>query len=604
MIMNTRSLFTLLSLCLFLLINSFSVNEQDNITIEYTVTMDNPNTHYFNVRMLLRDFPGEYAELKLPNWTPGYYWIMNYAKNVTSFNATDAEGEPLEWEKTDKNTWKVHKPGVNDIAIEYNVYSYNVSVADPFLDYGRAFIPPAGVFMYPSERLDLPSTLKIIPYKEWESVCTGLDPVDGLTNTFHAKNYDVLYDSPVLAGNMEIIRFKLNNIPYYIAVEQPGNTNLDHFTEDLKKVVSTATDLIGDIPYNHYTFLIMDRGMGGLEHANSMAVYSRGDFYGGEDSERNTGWMNFITHEFFHLYNVKSIRPAGLWPIDYDKENYTDMLWVSEGFTVYYEYIIMNRAGLLSRDDVLSSLGNTIRTYESIPGSKYQSATESSFDTWINFFSRSSNALNATISYYDKGCALGMILDLTIRYETSNEKSLDDVMRKLYYKYYKELKRGFTEDEFRTECELIAGTSLDDIFDVYVSTTGNIDYNKYLDYAGLHIDLEETILPESYIGAETRNVNGETMISTIVRDSPAWNYGLSVNDIILKINNKPLAGRSLSDILENTEPLDTLSFKVKHRYLERDISVITDTAKTVSYKISVLPEPDSLQLKILNAWLQ
>ena len=344
--------------------------------------------------------------------------------------------------------------------------------------------------------------------------------------------------------------------------------------------------------------------MGGLEHANSMAVYARGDFYAGEDSDRNAGWMNFITHEFFHLYNVKSIRPAGLWPIDYDKENYTDMLWVSEGFTVYYEYIIMNRAGFLSRDDVLNYLGNTIRTYESIPGSEYQSATASSFDTWINFFSRSSNALNATISYYDKGCALGMILDLAIRQETGNEKSLDDVMRKLYYKYYKDLQRGFTEDEFRAECESIAGTSLDEIFNVYVSTTGDIDYNKYLDYAGLHIDLDEEVLDGSYIGAETRNVNGEIMITTIVRDSPAWDYGLSVNDIILEINNKPLAGRSLSDILENTEPLDTLSFKVKHRYLERDISVITDTAKTISFTISALPDPDSLQKEIFSSWIR
>ena len=602
--MNTRPLFTLLSICLLLLINSCSVHDQDNITIEYTVTMNKPNTHYFHVRMAINDLPGANSEFKLPNWTPGYYWIMDYAKNITSFEASGVDGNSLEWKKTNKNTWKVHKPGMNDIVIEYDVYAYNVSVADPYLDYGRAFIPPAGVFMYPSERLDLPSIVEIIPYYEWESVCTGLEMVEGSRNTFHARNYDVLFDNPILAGNMKIINFEIDNIPYTIAVEKPGNTNLPQFTNDLKKVIPAATELIGDIPYKHYTFLIMDRGMGGLEHANSMAVYARGDFYAGEDSDRNAGWMNFITHEFFHLYNVKSIRPAGLWPIDYDKENYTDMLWVSEGFTVYYEYIIMNRAGFLSRDDVLNYLGNTIRTYESIPGSEYQSATASSFDTWINFFSRSSNALNATISYYDKGCALGMILDLAIRQETGNEKSLDDVMRKLYYKYYKDLQRGFTEDEFRAECESIAGTSLDEIFNVYVSTTGDIDYNKYLDYAGLHIDLDEEVLDGSYIGAETRNVNGEIMITTIVRDSPAWDYGLSVNDIILEINNKPLAGRSLSDILENTEPLDTLSFKVKHRYLERDISVITDTAKTISFTISALPDPDSLQKEIFSSWIR
>jgi len=566
--------------------------------------MDKPNTHYFHVVMAINNIPGSYAEFKLPNWTPGYYWIMDYAKNVTSFEVSDMDGNALEWEKTDKNTWKVYKSGLNDMIIEYDVYSYNVSVADPYLDYGRAFISPAGVFMYPSGKLDLPSTVKIMPYREWSSVCTGLEHVEGAEHTFSADNYDILFDSPILAGNMKIIDFELDNITYTIAVERPVDTDLSRFTDDLKKVVSTATALIGDIPYKHYTFLIMDRGMGGLEHANSMAVYARGNFYSGDDSPGNKGWMNFITHEFFHLYNVKSIRPAGLWPIDYDKENYTKMLWVSEGFTVYYEYLIMNRAGLLTRDDVLNYLSNTIRTYESIPGSKYQSATESSYDTWINFFSRSSNALNATISYYDKGCALGMILDLAIRSGTGNQMSLDDVMRKLYNKYYKELKRGFTEDEFRAECELIAGTSLDEIFDVYVSETGDIDYNKYLAYAGLHIDLEEEILEGSYIGVETRRVNSETTISTIVRDSPAWNYGLSVNDIILEVDGEPLDNRSLNDLLKSTSPLDTLRFKLKHRYLERNISVITDTLKSVSYRISPLPDQDTLQQLILNDWVR
>ncbi|MBN1386823.1 MAG: M61 family metallopeptidase [Bacteroidales bacterium] len=602
--MKTRLIIATLSICLLLLNNSWSEDHQDNIAVEYTLTMDKPNTHYFHVSMAVNDIPGSYAEFRLPNWTPGYYRIMDYAKNVTSFIVKDKDGNSLEWEKTEKNAWKVQKPLVNDIVIEYDVFSYSVSVADPYLDYGRAFIPPAGVFMYPSGRLDLPSTVNIIPYQEWESVCTGLEPVEGVPHTYYAGNYDILFDSPILAGNMEIVDFEIDDIPYTIAVEKPGNTDLYQFTNDLKKVIPAATELFGDIPYKHYTFLIMDSGMGGLEHANSMAVYARGDFYGGEGSNRNKGWMNFITHEFFHLYNVKSIRPAGLWPIDYDKENYTEMLWVSEGFTVYYEYIIMNRAGLLTRDDVLNYLSNTIKTYESIPGSKYQSATESSFDTWINFFSRSSNAQNATISYYDKGCALGMILDLAIRKETGNQKSLDDIMRNLYYKYFKDLKRGFTEEEFRAECESIAGTSLDEIFDVYVSATGDVDYNKYLSYAGLHIDLDEETLEGSYIGTETRNVNGETIISSIVRDSPAWNYGLSVNDIILEVNGEPLENQTLEDILKYTAPLDTLRFKVKHRYIERDISVITDNASTVRYNISMLPDPDTLQQLILNDWIR
>ncbi len=194
-----------------------------------------------------------------------------------------------------------------------------------------------------------------------------------------------------------------------------------------------------------------------------MAVFSnRLDF---ESSEVSDGWLSFIAHEFFHLYNVKTIRPVALGPFDYDKENYTDMLWFSEGVTSYYENLILNRAGFFSRDDVFREMKTTISNYENIPGHLFQSAASSSFDSWMLFFNRSENASNTTISYYDKGCALGMLLDLRIRYESGNKKSLDDVMQTLYKVYYKEKKRGFTDKEFRDVCEKAAGSSLDEIFE-------------------------------------------------------------------------------------------------------------------------------------------
>ncbi len=602
--MHARSSFISLLLVLFISFNAYPANAGDKITIDYTVSMEKPNTHYFHVVMQVSNYPGDNIELRLPDWTPGYYWIMNYAANISSFKAEAVNGESLQWEKTDKSTWKINKQGLQNLRIEYDVYAYRVSVADAYLDYGRAFISPTAVFMYPAGNTDQPCTVKIIPYSEWKSVCTGLDRVAGSVNTFRADNYDVLYDCPILAGNMKVLHFEVENIPYTLAVENPGNTDLEGFKNNLEKIIPVATGLIGDIPYKHYTFLIMDRGMGGLEHANSMAVYARGNFYEKENKDRNKGWMNFITHEFFHLYNVKRISPAGLWPLDYNSENYTDMLWVSEGFTVYYEYIIMNRAGLLTVDDVLNYLGNTIRSYESIPGSRYQSATESSFDTWISFFNRSSNTQNATISYYDKGCALGMLLDLAIRKETGNEKSLDDVMSLLYFKYYRDLNRGFTGDEFRSECESMAGTSLDEIFDVYASSTGDIDYNKYLGYAGLQIDMEAVPVRGSYLGATTRTSGDETIITSVLRDSPAWNYGLSVDDVILQINGQPPADRSLDEILKHSSPGDTLNFRLKQRYFQRDISVVTDTLKSVSYRIYKLPDPDPMQQLILKDWIK
>ena len=316
------------------------------------------------------------------------------------------------------------------------------------------------------------------------------------SRTFSASCYDVLFDSPILAGNQEVMTFTVNSVPHHIAVLNPGSYDREALKRDYAKVVESAVSIIGEMPYKHYTFLIMGKGMGGLEHLNSMAVFTGredGDIYP-SDRRAFRGWMEFISHEFFHLYNIKTIRPIALGPFDYDRENYTNMLWVSEGFTVYYENIIMNRAGFMTPDEMLESLSRSITAYESIPGSMVQSATLSSFDTWINFFSRSENSQNTTISYYDKGCGLGLLLDLKIRQSTGNRRSLDDVMRTLYYDYHKGLGRGFTDEEFRAECEKAAGTSLDELFG-WASSTVRPDYDRYLGYAGLYLKEEAPSAP-------------------------------------------------------------------------------------------------------------
>ena len=198
--------------------------------------------------------------------------------------------------------------------------------------------------------------------------------------------------------------------------------------------------------------------------------------------------MNFVAHEYFHLYNVKAIRPIELGPFDYGKENYTNMLWVSEGITVFYEYIIMLRAGLLDEEGALNYFSESIKRYENIEGKNHMSLARSSFDIWLNFFNKNENVKETTISYYNKGPIIGLLLDLEIRNNTKNKKSMDDVMRFLYNEYYLKEGRGFTENEFWSVCEKISGKSIQEIRD-YVNTVKEVDYKKYLDYAALDIDL-------------------------------------------------------------------------------------------------------------------
>jgi predicted metalloprotease with PDZ domain len=460
--------------------------QQTESKMSYTVSMDQPASHYYHVDFRYDGVSEESVDMKMPAWTPGYYMILDLAKNVVGFTATDASGKPLTWEKTAKNTWHITTTGVKSLLVKYYVFANRTSVAEPYLSENRGFISPTGVFMHVGGKLVHPVTVTVKPFPDWKQISTGLDPVPGTGNAFSAPDFDRLYDCPILVGNQEVLNFEYQGIDHRIAIEKIGTSDRAKVTADLRKIVEAATAIIGEIPYKHYTFIIMDRGPGGLEHLNSMAVFADMSNYQGTDKDR--GVLGFFAHEFFHLYNVKSIRPIVLGPFDYDRECITNMLWFSEGGTSYYEEIILNRAGFLTHDGFLGNAGKNIGTHENIIGHEFQSAAMASRDTWMLFFNRNENSQAVTINYYNKGATLCMLLDLKIRYESKGRNSLDDVMRTLYRDYNKSMKRGFTDPEFREECEKAAGCQLAEFFD-YVYTTNEINYPEYLGYAGLNIDL-------------------------------------------------------------------------------------------------------------------
>ncbi|HEY8937677.1 MAG TPA: PDZ domain-containing protein [Cyclobacteriaceae bacterium] len=565
--------------------------------------MERPNTHYYHVVMECNNIKGEHIDFKLPAWTPGYYWLINFSKNVINFKAEGDNGKLLSWNKTTKNAWHVKAGATKNIKVSYDVYAFTQSVADPFLDDSHGYISPAGIFMYVDGQLKHASTITVHPLSNWKTVSTGLDPVTGQTNTFSASNFDVLYDSPILIGNQEVLSFEVKGVPHYIALAEPEKFNKQKFNDDLKKIVETASAVIGEFPYKHYTFLIMGEGRGGLEHLNSTAVFSSGTVYNNGDDAGYKRWLNFLTHEYFHLYNIKAIRPVALGPFDYDKENYTNMLWVSEGFTVYYEYLILNRAGILSSSEVLDFLRGNIMAYENSPGHLFQSATQSSFDTWLNFFNHNENTANTTISYYDKGAALGMLLDLKIRHETQNKKSLDDVMRTLYLTYYKEKKRGFTDDEFKQTCEAVAGVSLIELFE-YASTVKPIDYQKYFDYAGFDANDKPEKLPGGYLGASVQENEGVLTVIGIDINSPAWFAGLSSNDIIFSFNGERATAKRLSEILSNKSAGDKIQLQYERRGAQYDAEVTLATREIRNFKITKIQKPSATQATVMQRWLK
>ncbi|MDW7695830.1 PDZ domain-containing protein [Flammeovirgaceae bacterium SG7u.111] len=567
-------------------------------SITFTVAMENPSEHTFQVKMECTGMEKEYVDFKIPMWSPGYYQILNFAENIENFAATDENGTELAFEKHNENTWRVTRGQSSSIVLNYDVKTVRTFVAIPYLDEERGYIIPTGVMLHPTELVQTPSKIIIDPYEGWDKVATGLDAVEGENFTFMADNFDALYDSPLLVGKLEELpSFTVKGVPHYFMGYKMGEFNKEGFINDLKKVTEAATDIIGDVPFKHYTFIGIGPGRGGIEHLNSTTVSFNGNSL--SDTSSYQRMLNFLAHEYFHHYNVKRIRPIELGPFDYDKENRTKMLWLSEGVSVYYEYLAVKRAGLCNETQLLGHLKNDILAYERKPGRLFQSLAESSYETWEDGpFGRVGDEFNKTISYYDKGPIVGWLFDFAIRHETKNEKSLDDVMRFLYNHYYKELGRGFTEDELREALETAAGTKLDELF-TYIYTTEELDYNKYLAYAGYQIDVTPQPVAGGWLGATASSKNDSLFIKDVEWKSPAWEGGLRKGDLVLDING----AEELKNIISTKKEGDIIQVTVRKDTESKKISIPLGTKMFRSFEFSKLDSLTELQQKIQQSWL-
>ena len=570
--------------------------------IEFTVRMDDPDAHTYQVALECEGIQKDWLDFKMPVWMPGYYQLLDYAENVVDFQAKDKNAVPLKWEKATKNSWRVYSNNSSAISISYNVKATRNFVATNYLDNERGFIAPTGLFMHISGYINHPVSVAIKPYAQWKNIATGLEPVAGKTDTYTAADFDILYDSPILAGNLEMLpSFSVKGIPHYFTGYKLGNFDRVKFMADLKKIAEAAIDMMGDIPFKHYTFIAIGPGAGGIEHLNSTAISFTGDRL---DGNGRHGLLSFLAHEYFHHYNVKRIRPLELGPFNYDRENRTRMLWVAEGITAYYDELLLRRAGLITEDDLIKAYHSSLIAYEHKPGHLFQSVTQASYDTWSDGpFGRTADDVNKTISYYDKGPVLGMLLDFKIRHETKNKRSLDDVMRTLYKDFYQQKKRGFTEDEFRQVCESIAGVSLAEFFE-YVYTVKEIDYPKYFAFAGLAIDTSSEALPGAWLGIAVKEKNDSVNISGVEWDSPAWHAGVRPRQTLLTIDNVPATAKKIESISNEKKAGDIIHLHVLQPGGIKNVPVILGTKYQRSFNISRFAKPTASQAAILKDWLK
>lgn len=474
-----------LTLCVALMMSWLAAGARGRYSLDYTVSFDTAH-HYLDVTLHYAGNPADGLTLNMPLWTPGYYEMLYFPKHLCDFSARSQTGSEVQWQKQGLNRWRVDLPADGRVDVAYRIYACRRDVASSRVERDIAFVAPTGVFMYAHGDTGHPVTVKFLMPSEWQHIATGLTPHADDSCRFTAKDFDTLYDSPLLIGNFYNTHFTHEGHAYEFALETPDGAEDIGLQDDFKRIVSAATRLMGDVPYDNYCLIHMGKGGGGLEHLNSQACYTDGT-YRFTDRGAHVKFLGFVAHEYFHLYNVKCIRPTELWPFDYDHEAITPMLWVSEGITCYYEFRLLRNAGIATPEESLDLLSTYFRLYAPYEGQKHMSLRQSSYDIWLNFMNDDENGRDVRVNYYFKGPIIGLLLDIDIRRKTQHRHSLDDLMRLLYQRYYKELQRGFTEEDFWQAAAEVAGHPLTEIRRL-VDTTADIDYDSYLSEAGLCVD--------------------------------------------------------------------------------------------------------------------
>ena len=585
-----------------------SRGQQANSPISFTVSMPKPWTHLLEVEMRVQvpanlNLPNE-TNLIMPVWTPGSYLIREFERNVQDFTA-DSGGQALNWTKTNKNTWQVKTGGARQWRAFYRVYANEFSVRTNELNADHAFWNNAALLMYPEGWISKPSTVNVVTPPGWK-VATGLPEIESAgPKTFRAENFDILYDSPFECGTFKQIDFQVRGVPHRIVIDGEGNYDPDRMRRDVQKIVETEVALFRQIPYHDYTFILHLRpGGGGIEHLNSTSLgFSRNGF------ANENGWRNFhglVAHEFFHLWNVKRIRPDALGPFDYTKENYTRSLWVAEGITSYYGDLTRRRAGLISEKDYLDGIATSIQSFQNTPGRLEMSAEEASFNAWIKEYRPDENSVNSQISYYDKGELLGMLLDLEIRRRSNNAKSLDDVMRYLYHEFY-EKNRNYTPADFQKTCELMAGSSLNDFFASYVRGRDELNYNASLAGAGLELrtaaDGDTAQRERPYLGANL-NQNGDRLLVSSVRSgTPAYEQGLNANDQIVALDGVRVNQTVFDTLIGGKRPGDVVHLTLFRNDELRTLEIKLGGRRDAPYRIVQSSSPTEEQKRIYQSWL-
>ncbi len=561
----------------------------------YTVSIGRRNEHLFSITM---DFeaPRDNPRIQLASWTPGSYLIRDYSRHIQEMKL-QIRGREVDIKQISKNTWEIPAKKGDMVNLGYHIYSFELTVRTNYLDHRKGLLIGCNSFVYilteegtPAQN---PSEVRIRLPDGWRAF-TSMKNSEG---TYRAESLDELLDSPIGFATTEVLDYKkydYEGIPCEIVIiGDRGNHEIATLERDLQKLQNQSVSMFGELPYDRYVWMlyIVGSGGGGLEHKYSnVSIVNRFAF---SDPEKyKNGVLRLESHEHFHVFNVKRIRPHPLGPFDYANEVYTTGLWIAEGLTNFYESLFLLREGIIDLDKYLEWKSKDINRYFETPGRMMQSVAQSSFNAWIKLYKSDENTVNTTISYYLKGGLVGLLLDIHIVYNSAGKFTLDDVYRHLWEKYKRD-RSSYDEDRFADIIKEVTGVDCKDFFLKYVYGTEELPFEKYLEYIGINFEMEDI---------SSNDLDGVTLekntVKKILSNSSWVKSGLAPKDKIVAVNSYEVKdSKSLGDILSGLEEDSPLTL---HIFRDGKLLVIKGVLHKIrkKYSLSVFHEASEEAVKL------
>lgn len=589
--------------------------------IRYAIVPKHPAAHLFEVTLTIADPDPAGQRFTLPTWIPGSYLVREFARNIVTLAAFNEAGRKVRIEKTDKQTWQAAPVKAGALTLRYDVYAWDMSVRTAHLDDTAGFFNGTSVFLLPVGREDAACVVDIqkpagAAYRDWR-VATALPEARGTKRygfgEYRAQNYDELVDHPVTLGQFALATFKAHGVPHDIVIAgRTVQVDMARLAADLKRICETQIAFFEPrtkkAPVDRYVFMtqVVSDGYGGLEHRASTAlICNRTDLPVVDQPEASEGYRTYLglcSHEYFHTWNVKRIKPAAFAPYDLSQENYTSLLWLFEGFTSYYDDLMLVRSGAITEADYYALMGKTLGSVLRGSGRLKQSVAESSFDAWIKYYRQDENAPNAIVSYYQKGSLVALAFDLAIRARTDHRKSLDDVMRLLWQRYgrhfYSGKMAGVGEDEVAGLIAEATGVELGALFQEAVYGTRDLPLDTLFEPFGV------TLAPQAgtangkngnsansgkggkpSLGVRVRAAGADCTLAAVHDGGAAQKAGLSAGDVLVAIDGLRVTGTNLDALLGRYQPGATVEVHAFRRDELRLSRVKLDPPEVTRYKL-------------------